>query len=95
MGCGKSTRGGVVGLFVYVELGDDGQEVGEGECGVKEEVRDGRGGEGEGNQIWCTVDTSWDTSWWTPAGTQTPAALRVRSTIQLTCNCDQRHTQYG
>ena len=30
-----------------MELGDDGQGVGEGECGVKEEVRDGRGGEGE------------------------------------------------
>ena len=29
----------------YVELGDDGQGVGEGECGVKEEVRDGREGE--------------------------------------------------
>ena len=45
--------------------------VGEGECGVKEEVRDKRGeGERGRNQIWCTVDTSWDTSWWTPAGTQ-------------------------
>ena len=31
-----------------------------------------RRGEGErgGNLIWCTVDTSWDTSWWTPAGAQ-------------------------
>ena len=34
-----------------------------------------RGGEGErggggGNQIWCRVDTSWDTSWWKPAGMQ-------------------------
>ena len=48
MGCGKSTRGGVVGFSGYVELGDDGQGVGEGECGVKEEIRDGRGGEGEG-----------------------------------------------
>ena len=53
MGRGKSTRGGVVGFSGYVELGDDGQWVGEGDCGVKEEVRDGRGG---GNQIWCTVD---------------------------------------
>ena len=54
-----------------MELGDDGQGVGEGECGVKEEVRDGRGGEGErgresdlvhsghqlGHQL---VATSWD-----------------------------------
>ena len=46
----------------HMELVDDGQGVGEGECGVKEEVLDGRGGEGE-NQIWCTVHTSWDTSW--------------------------------
>ena len=37
-----------MGFFGYVELGDDGQGVGEGECGVNEEVRDGRGGEGEG-----------------------------------------------
>ena len=40
-------RGGVVGCPEYVELGDDGQGVGE----------RGRGG---GNQIWYTVDTSWD-----------------------------------
>ena len=41
MGCGKSTGvGGVVGCLAYVELGDDGQGVGEGECGDKE-VRDG------------------------------------------------------
>ena len=32
--------GGVVGVPGYVELGDDGQGVGEGECGDKEEVRD-------------------------------------------------------
>ena len=68
MGCGKSTRGGVVGFSGYVELGDDGQGVGEGECGVKEEVRDGRGERGResdlvhsghqlGHQL---VDTSWD-----------------------------------
>ena len=38
---------GVVGCPGYVELGDGGQGVGEGECGDKEEVRDGRGGEGE------------------------------------------------
>ena len=30
MGCGKSTRGGVVGFSGYVELGVDGQGVGEG-----------------------------------------------------------------
>ena len=42
--------------------------VGEGECGDKEEVRDGRGkrgregerGRGGGSQIWYAVDTSWD-----------------------------------
>ena len=68
MGCGKSTRGGVVGFSGYVELGDDGQWVGEGECGVKEEVRDGRGGEGgesdlghSGHQLGHPlVYTSWD-----------------------------------
>ena len=53
--------GGVVGCPGYVELGDDGQGVGEGECGGKE-VRDGRGREGErgresdlvhsGHQLW-------------------------------------------
>ena len=32
--------GVVVGCPGYVELGDDGQGVGEGECGDKEEVRD-------------------------------------------------------
>ena len=42
---------GVVGCPGYVELGDDGQGVGEGECGVKEEVRDGRGGEGERGRV--------------------------------------------
>ena len=45
-----------------MKLGDGGQGVGGGECGVREEVRDERG-RGGGNQIWCTVDTSWDTSW--------------------------------
>ena len=75
MGRGKSTGGGVGGCPGCVELGDDGQGVGGGGCGIKEEVRDERGGgggrgEGGGNQIWCTVDTSWDTSWWTPAGAQ-------------------------
>ena len=53
----------------YVELGDDGQGVGEGECGVKEEARDRRGGEGAGIRFgaqWTPagghqlVDTSWD-----------------------------------
>ena len=34
---------------------------GEGECGVKEDVRDGRGGEGEGIRFGTQ---------WTPAGTQ-------------------------
>ena len=43
-----------------MELGDDGQGVGEGECGVKEEIRDGRGGEGEGIKFGAQ---------WTPAGT--------------------------
>ena len=60
MRCGKSTRGGVVGFSGYVELGDDGQGVGKGECGVKEEVRDGRGGEGEGIRFGAQ---------WTPTGT--------------------------
>ena len=62
MGCGKSTGvGGVVGCPGYVELGDDGQGVGEGECGDKEEVRDRRGREGEGIRFGTQ---------WTPAGTQ-------------------------
>ena len=61
MGCGKSTGvGGVVGCPGYVELGDNGQGVGEGECGDKE-VRDGRGGEGEGIRFGMQ---------WTPAWTQ-------------------------
>ena len=68
---GVGTGGGVGGFPGCVELGDDGQGVGGGGCGIKE-VRDERGGNGRGGgkQIWCTVDTSWDTSWWTPAGTQ-------------------------
>ena len=87
-----------MGFSGYVELGDDGQWVGEGECGVKEEVRDGRGGEGERGMESDLMRSGHQlgTSWCTPAGTQyTPAALWVRSTMQLTCNCDQRHIQYG
>ena len=55
--------------------------VGGGEWGDREEVGDGGGG---GNQIWYAVDTS-----------RGAVTLRVRSTIQLTCNCDQRYAQYG
>ena len=61
MGCGNSMGvGGVVGCLGYVELGDDGQGVGEGECGDKE-VRDGEEEMGEGIRFGTQ---------WTPAGTQ-------------------------
>ena len=53
-----------------MELGDDGQGVGGGGCGIKEEVRDERGGRGEGGESDLVhsghqlghqlVDTSWD-----------------------------------
>ena len=80
MGCGKSTRGGVVGFSGYVELGDDGQGVGEGECGVKEEVHDGRGGEGEGFRFGAQ---------WTPAGTPAGGHQLGRSRHPLPCGSGQ------
>ena len=67
MGRGKSTGGGVGGCPGCVELGDDGQGVG---AESRRRFVTRGGGGGGGNQIWCTVDTSWDTSWWTPAGAQ-------------------------
>ena len=62
MGRGKSTGGGVGGCPGCVELGDDGQGVGGGGCGIKEEVRDERGRRGEGEGIRFGAQ-------WTPAGT--------------------------
>ena len=83
MGRGKSTGGGggcVRGCPGYVELGDDGQGVGEGGCGVKEEIRDGRGGEGEGIRFGAQ---------WTPAGTPAGEHQLGRSRHPLPCGSGQ------
>ena len=58
-----------------VELGDDGQGVGEGECGDKEEVRDGRGGEGERGRESDLLRRGRELR-----RSRHPVALRVRST---------------
>ena len=78
MGWGKSTGVGVVVECPgYVELGDDIQGVGEGECRDKEEVRDGRGGEGEGIRFGAQ---------WTPAGTPAGGHQLGRSRHPLPCS---------
>ena len=82
MGRGKSTGGGVGGGPGCVELGDDGQGVGGGGCGIKEEVRDERGGRGEGEGIRFGAQ-------WTPAGTPAGGHQRGRSRHPLPCGSGQ------
>ena len=58
----------------------NGQGVGEGECVVKEEIRDGRGGEGEGIRFGAQ---------WTPAGTPAGGHQLGRSRHPLPCGSGQ------
>ena len=82
MGRGKSTGGGVGGGPGCVELGDDGQGVGVGGCGIKEEVHDERGGRGEGEGIRFGAQ-------WTPAGTPAGGHQLGRSRHPLPCGSGQ------
>ena len=77
-------EGGVVGFSGYVELGDDGQWVGKGEGGVKEEVRDGRGGEGERGRGGEGEGIRFGAQW-TPAGTPAGVHQLGRSRHPLPC----------